>query len=151
MDFIIQKATELGVIRIIPVITARSVPRLSADRIDRKLQHWQKIMVGACEQSGRTRLVNLHPPMTLSDVIKPLSDTSVIYLTPRNKVRLSAVARPDKVSFIIGPEGGFTDEETAIFRDNNFTGVNLGPRILRTETAAIAALATAGILWGDLK
>jgi len=151
MDFIVQKATELGVARIIPVLSRRSVVRLDADQAASKAAHWRGIAVGACEQCGRNRLPVIEPPRALSD-----------YLTeaPMRRPRLvlePALAAPEaapvverEVELAIGPEGGFDERELDAFRACGFLAVRLGPRVLRTETAAIAALAWLQSRYGDL-
>lgn len=150
MDFIVQKATELGVSRVLPVATARSVSKLSADKIDKKIQHWEKVMISACEQSGRTRLVDILTPCSLSEALNIAAGSCAIYFDPLSTDTLSNIPPQKNVTFFIGPEGGFSDEEISTFKNRDFQGIQFGSRILRTETAAIATLSAAGALWGDL-
>jgi 16S rRNA (uracil1498-N3)-methyltransferase len=152
MDFTIQKAVELGVAEIFPVEMRRSVMRLANERAERRVEHWQNLAISACEQCGRNRVPPVHPvsgladwlgahPSTPSDLRLILSATASLRLRDRT---------PDaRVTLLAGPEGGFAPEELEIAQACGFTPVRLGPRILRTETAAIAALAAIHTLWGD--
>lgn len=150
MDFIIQKATELGAARILPVLSVRSVAKINKDNTQKKLDHWNNIMINACEQCGRTRLVDIHAPMPLEQAIDCVSKTTTVYFEPSSESRLSSLNRPSHVSMIIGPEGGFAPEEIELFKQHGCQGIHFGPRILRSETAAISAMTAAGVLWGDL-
>lgn len=153
MDLVVQKATEIGVKRISPVLTHYGVVKLDAHRAAKRRDHWQSIAESACEQAGRTR-----PP--LIDEAMPLNawfgarakqtDTDLI-LRPGATAALASLAAPvTKVCLLIGPEGGFSDTEYDDAQIAGFNAVSLGPRILRTETAAIAAIAVVQSLWGDL-
>ncbi len=150
MDFIIQKATELGVSRIIPVSTSRSVVKISKEKVARKVQHWQKVMTSACEQSGRTQLVEIMSPRSLTDTMGMVKGTCSMYFDPLASKTLSDLPAQSNVTICIGPEGGFSDDEVDMFKANGIEGIKFGSRILRTETAAIATLTAAGVLWGDL-
>ena len=154
MDFVVQKATELGVKRITPVLTEYGVVKLNADRAEKRREHWQKIANSACEQSGRTRMPLIDTPMPLKnwfgDKAKAV-DTELI-LVPGATTSLSTVPAPaTKVCVMIGPEGGFSDTEYGDAEVSGFKAVSLGPRVLRTETAAIATLAMLQSLWGDFR
>ena len=153
MDFVVQKATELGVKRITPVLTEYGVVKLSADRAEKRRHHWQKVAISACEQSGRVRPPLVEAPIGLKDwfgAATSAADTDLI-LQPGAPTPLAAVAAPaTKACLLIGPEGGFSQAEYEDAALAGFMPVSLGPRILRTETAAAAALAVAQAAWGDL-
>jgi 16S rRNA (uracil1498-N3)-methyltransferase len=150
MDLVVQKATELGVGGIAPVFTERSVVRLSAPQAARKLEHWRAIAVGACEQSGRNRLPQLSAPVPLADFLKAATPGTRLLLSPEGAVRIQDLPRPAAaVTVLIGPEGGLTEAERASAVAAGFTPVRLGPRVLRTETAAIAALSVLQSAFGD--
>ncbi len=154
MDWVVQKATELGVKRLSPVLTEFGVVRLDKLRAAKRRDHWQKIAVSAAEQSGRTRppLVDLPMPLkTWFDVATRARDTDLI-LDPAAATSLTSISAPvNKACLLVGPEGGFSDTETEHAAAAGFTAVSLGPRILRTETAAVVALAVAQAQWGDLR
>ena len=150
MDLVVQKATELGVGGIAPVFTERSVVRLSAPQAARKLEHWRAIAVSACEQSGRNRLPQLSAPVPLADFLKAAAPGTRLLLSPEGAVRIQDLPRPAAaVTVLIGPEGGLTEAERAAAVAAGFTPVRLGPRVLRTETAAIAALSVLQSAFGD--
>jgi 16S rRNA (uracil1498-N3)-methyltransferase len=154
MDFVVQKATELGVKRISPVLTEHGVVKLDARRTAKRRDHWQKVAESACEQSGRIRPPLIDEPVSLNSWFGAKTGEADIdlILRPRAATALSSIAVPKtKVCFLIGPEGGFSDSEYEDAAIAGFKGVSLGPRILRTETAAIAALTVAQSLWGDLR
>jgi len=149
MDTTIQKAVELGVAEIIPVICERTVVNLKADRLEKKMRHWNGIVKSACEQSGRNQLLTIHTPIKYSQI--QLSDMQTGFiLQPDSEHSLLDSTVKESVAIIIGPEGGFTDEEMKQASDKGFKAVRLGPRILRTETAAIAAVSIIQSAWGDL-
>ena len=153
MDFVVQKATELGVKRITPVLTEFGVVKLDAARAEKRHDHWQKIAVSACEQSGRLRLPLIDTPLPLKTwfAAKPEQADTELILRPGAATTLADVDTPrTKVCVLIGPEGGFSDSELEDAKFVGFRAVSLGPRVLRTETAAIAALAVLQSLWGDL-
>jgi 16S rRNA (uracil1498-N3)-methyltransferase len=152
MDWVMQKATELGVRRIVPLITERSVVRLDARQAQKKSQHWRGIIIAACEQCGRNRLPELAAPVDLQEFLggDASKDPMRLLLSPTAHLRIGAIKPLEKITLLIGPEGGLSpDEGTAAFAQG-FVGVQLGPRILRTETAAIAALAALQQAFGDL-
>ena len=162
MDLVVQKATELGGALVVPLLTERSVVRLTAEQAERKLGHWRGIAVAACEQSGRNRLPQLSAPVRLADFLRtgaggaePAVGRSArqarLLLSPTATLTIADVPRPvSGISVLVGPEGGLTDGEEEAARAAGFTPTRLGPRVLRTETAAIAVLALLQSEFGDL-
>jgi len=152
MDFAIQKSVELGVHSITPVFCARTVVNLKADRLDKKLQHWQSIAISACEQSGRNVVPMINKPCSLENALQLNSDSLKIILEPSSNSSLKNMTPNNNLfSLYIGPEGGFSNEEIILAKQNNVQGVTLGPRILRTETAALSAITAIQLLWGDFR
>lgn len=152
MDYSLQKATELGVRTIQPVLARRSQTSGDPRRLDNRQEHWRGVVISACEQCGRNDLPALEPVRSFPDW---LADTRLLghalVLDPQAITGLVALAAPDgPVSLLIGPEGGLDESEIGAARQRGFTAVRLGPRILRTETAGVAALAVIQALWGDL-
>jgi len=153
MDWILQKATELGVARLVPIVTERTEVKLDEERAERRLAHWTQVLASACEQSGRTRLPTLEPPQRLDRWLGALGDTPALRLAlmPEGSLQLQQLPQMDNGAIlVIGPEGGLSDHDTALLTQTGFRGLRLGPRILRTETAGIAALAALQALHGDL-
>jgi len=152
MDWIIQKATELGASRILPVFTKRSVVRLDEKQAERKLQHWRGITVAACEQCGRNRIPELTAPVDFFDVLTPdTSGNTRLLLSPAGDLRIDDLEDVGTgITVLIGPEGGLDDVEHEEALRKGFKAVRLGPRVLRTETAAIAALTIIQRYFGDL-
>jgi 16S rRNA (uracil1498-N3)-methyltransferase len=151
MDVIVQKATELGVVRIVPVVSRRSVVRLDAGQGASKAEHWRGIVVAACEQCGRNRLPVIEAPRPLLRHLGEAPPGGVRLVLDPEAVRSdAAVEVGSAVELAIGPEGGFDAAEIEALRMSGFTGVSLGPRVLRTETAAIAGLAWLQARYGDL-
>lgn len=152
MDWVIQKATELGVAEIQPVDTERSVARLSDERATKRLDHWQQVAISACEQCGRNVLPKIHAPL---DIMVWLQQTKTIpdakyILLPEGAASLHDQTKPQgKAMLLIGAEGGFSQAESIAALHCGFTPVRLGARVMRTETAAIAGLAVLQTLWGD--
>ena len=145
MDWLVEKAIELGVASIQPLITERSVLRLSGERADKKQAHWQSIAVAACEQCGRNRVPVIHQVTSLATWLKTHRLGNACLLSLRyGSVPLHDMARgamrDAAITFLSGPEGGLSDNEEAAARASGFTGVSLGARVLRAETAALAAL-----------
>lgn len=155
MDWVFQKAVELGARQLVPVSASRSVLKLTGDRAEKRLEHWRSVVASACEQSGRDFLPTVAELANLPQYLgrlqsEPLSANSLrLILSPYATTRLAELPRPDAVTLMIGPEGGFTDDEVAAAEAVGFTAVRLGPRILRTETAGLAAMALLQGLWGD--
>lgn len=152
MDLVVQKATELGVKRITPVISSNGVVKLDQERAEKRCEHWQRIAESACEQCGRMRPPLIDMPVSLNRWFgETHGDSTDLVLQPGASVRLVDIAMPaNKLCLLIGPEGGLSDREYDDARLAGFNAVSLGPRILRTETAAIAALTVAQSLWGDI-
>jgi 16S rRNA (uracil1498-N3)-methyltransferase len=146
MDFTVQKAVELGVAALHPVLCARSVVRLDGERGAKKLAHWRRIAIAACEQCGRNRVPEIAEPVALDRYRAPAG--AKILLAPSGSARLADLAR-GPVVLAVGPEAGFSPGEERGLLRAGFVAVRLGPRVLRTETAALAALATLNALAGD--
>ncbi|WP_199096723.1 16S rRNA (uracil(1498)-N(3))-methyltransferase [Dyella sp. ASV21] len=153
MDLIVQKATELGVVRIVPLLTERSEVKLDATRAEKRLAHWRAVAASACEQSGRARVPEIAPAIALEAWLRGLADDGSLRLAllPEGTQRASAVRfGPAGGVLVVGPEGGLGTRDTSALADAGFAGLQLGPRILRTETAGLAALAALQALHGDL-
>ena len=151
MDLSVQKAVELGVHKITPLMTERCVVQFKGDKKPQRLQHWQKIVQHAAEQSGRTVLPELIEIAALQNWVGNQQGLKV-FLDPYAEQSLAQLHPADmKVTLLTGPEGGFADQERSIAKAAGFIPVRLGSRILRTETAAIAALAAVQMLWGDFR
>ena len=154
MDWTIEKAVELGVTRIVPLFSARSQIKLSAERAEKKLEHWQRIVVAACAQSGRNTLPEFSAPMPLNSFLnaEQPNDNYKLMLHPRHAQALKSLSAPapkQPIVLLIGPEAGFDDNELKHAQNAHFTPTLLGPRILRTETAGLATIAALQTLWGD--
>ena len=151
MDLVVQKATELGVRRIVPLITERSVVRLDARQADAKRRHWHAVAVAACEQCGRNTLPDVELPRRLETLFSK-SDPPMqrLVLAPRGELRVRELPAEGPVMVLIGPEGGLSETELSAAIRAGFRTLVLGPRILRTETAAVAALAALQQQFGDL-
>ena len=154
MDWILQKATELGVARIVPLVTERTEVKLDEERAERRLAHWHSVIAGACEQSGRNVLPELEPPQRLDRWLGALGETHAalrLALLPDGDTALRNLPdMNDGALLVVGPEGGLSEHDTAMLTHAGFLGLRLGPRILRTETAGVAALAALQALYGDL-
>jgi len=165
MDFIVQKATELGVVRIVPVLSQRSVVRLDESQSVSKQAHWRAVAVSACEQCGRNRVPNVDTPLPLLNYLGALAahtmedDALRLVLEPEREQRTEHGARSidiassqsaSRAQIAIGPEGGFAPEELEAFDLSAFSRLGLGPRVLRTETAAIAAIVVLQARFGDM-
>jgi 16S rRNA (uracil1498-N3)-methyltransferase len=150
MDYTIQKAVELGVTRIQPLLSARSVVRMDAERWDKKLEHWLGVIVSACEQSGRTRVPELRAVQSLPAWLGEGAHGTGVTLDPEGASSLRGLLVPEgPVTLLVGPEGGLGPEELQQAHRAGFVGVRMGPRVLRTETAGVAALAALQAHWGD--
>jgi 16S rRNA (uracil1498-N3)-methyltransferase len=152
MTFTLQKAVELGVSRILPLWSERSQVRLQGERLANRLRHWEGVVISACEQCGRTRIPVIEQPLHFADQQWDESRFGMkIMLDPEAPQGLRRLgARFDRCTLLAGPEGGFSSTERQAAVAAGFTGISLGPRILRTETAALAALAAIQAFWGDL-
>lgn len=156
MDLIIQKSVELGVSSLQPIITTRSIVRLSDERAKKRLEHWQRVIISACEQCGRNYVPTISPLVSLVKWIdtktRTASDHLGFALSVTGNTSLKDLPIPRStphLSLVVGPEGGFTTEEAAILEQAGFLSLRLGNRILRTETAAMAAIAALQMQWGD--
>lgn len=151
MDFTLQKSVELGVAEIRPVISERCVVRLSGERAEKRVARWQEIVVSACEQSGRNIVPKVLPLTTYAQALQQLPQETTKLLMSLNRAQKLSDVRPQsgKIVFMVGPEGGWTEKEEQQAFDAGFQSVTLGKRVLRTETASLAAIAAMQTLWGD--
>ncbi len=150
MDYTIQKAVELGVSRIVPLSTERSVVNLKGERLEKKLTHWQGVIISACEQCGRNTLPELLPQQTLNQWLANKPAGQGLLLDHRAENSLGSLQISGELTLLIGPEGGLSEQERQYAIDSGYQGIRLGPRVLRTETAALTALAGLQSRWGDL-
>jgi 16S rRNA (uracil1498-N3)-methyltransferase len=152
MDLAVQKSTELGVSTITPLITERCVVRLPPQRMAKREDHWRGITISACSQCGRNLLPKLHPACSLETWLETTGETVGLLLDHRSSHTLDRLQEPVAgLSLLVGPEGGLSDRERSMATDAGFTGIRLGPRVLRTETAPLAAIAAIQMLWGDFR
>ena len=152
MDIVVQKATEIGVSRMTPVITERTVVRLSGERAGKRVAHWRAVAASACEQCGRNRLPDVEPISELRDWLGRHLDADGcrIVLTPGAEPLIRSLERArDGITVLIGPEGGLSDAEVELAAAAGFLPVGFGPRVLRTETAAVAVLSALQVCYGD--
>ena len=152
MDWIMEKAVELGVTALQPLATQRCVVRLSAERAEKKMAHWQGVLIAAAEQCGRNRLPHLAAPLDLSKWLAQQDIHPRIMLSPRAELSLTDWVKhrpPQALSLLIGPEGGLSDEEEDLAVRHGVIALSMGPRILRTETAGLAAVAAINAIWGN--
>ena len=151
MDFTLQKSVELGVAEIRPVISERCVVRLNGERAEKRVARWQEIVVSACEQSGRNIVPKVLPLTTYVQALQQLPQETTKLLMSLNRAQNLSDVQPQsgKVVFMVGPEGGWTEKEEQQAFDAGFQSVTLGKRVLRTETASLAAIAAMQTLWGD--
>lgn len=151
MDFVLQKSVELGVASITPLWTKRSQVQLSGKRLKKRLSHWRGVICSACAQSGRVCLPTLHNAEKLPDWYRVKRKQSLwLVLDPAASLQLSDLTPNSEIRILIGPEGGLDSDEISLAEASGFKRVRLGPRILRTETAALATVAAVQTLWGDL-
>lgn len=152
MDWILQKATELGVARIVPLVTDRTEVKLDAERAPRRMAHWQAVLASACEQCGRNRLPQLDEPLRLADfAATPAVEGELrLALDPLGTIGVRSLPQSMRMTLVVGPEGGLSEHDLDTLAQGGFGGLRLGPRILRTETAGLAALAALQALQGDL-
>jgi 16S rRNA (uracil1498-N3)-methyltransferase len=148
MDSTVRKAVELGVTELQPVLATRSVARPKGERADSRRAHWQKVVIAACEQCGRNRIPQVQPLLAVSEY-RPDPGAAKILLSPSARLPFSKSLNGNQFVLAAGPEAGFTAEEEAILVNAGFTPASLGPRVLRTETASVAALAALNALRGD--
>jgi 16S rRNA (uracil1498-N3)-methyltransferase len=152
MDFTIQKAVELGVKKIQPINSKRSVVKLTQERAEKRIEHWQNVAISACEQSGRAFVPKVLPPLSLENWLSqnPYNNTLRILLNPVGAKRLEEIEKPaSTIELLIGAEGGLSQAEIDLASAQHFQSIVLGPRILRTETAALTAISVMQALWGD--
>ncbi|RLV61382.1 16S rRNA (uracil(1498)-N(3))-methyltransferase [Parashewanella curva] len=151
MDFTLQKSVELGVNTITPLFSERCGVKLSGERLEKKIQQWQKIVISACEQSGRSHVPQVRPAMSLETWCAEPSSELKLNLHPRASHGINGLKLNDKkVRLLIGPEGGLSATEIAMTEQYQFTDILLGPRVLRTETAALTAISALQLQFGDL-
>jgi 16S rRNA (uracil1498-N3)-methyltransferase len=152
MDFALQKSVELGVTGITPLFSERSTVRLNGERLQKRVQHWRNVTISACEQSGRCRLPQIHEPCALERcVAQPGSQTGILLHHRATHSLLELQPPTEGVTLLIGPEGGLSEQERKLAQARGFSAVRMGPRIMRTETAPLAAIAAIQLLWGDLR
>jgi 16S rRNA (uracil1498-N3)-methyltransferase len=149
MDWVLQKATELGVTKITPLMTERTEVKLGGERADKKMEHWQQILISACEQCQRNLLPELSEPKCFSDWISECDAELKFVLHHRDNQGLPQNKTTQSVALLIGPEGGLDDNEITQAIAQKFSPLTLGPRVLRTETAPVAAISLVQYLWGD--
>ena len=151
MDWIIQKATELGVTEISPIFTGRTEVKLSGSRLDKKLSHWQQIAISACEQSQRNRIPSINSILPFNDWLALKHNGLKLLMNHLSDLGLSKTSPKDQhIVLLVGPEGGLSENEICVAEASGYTSVSMGPRILRTETAPVAALSILQSLWGDM-
>lgn len=151
MDYSLQKATELGVAAVRPLFTERTGVRLAGSRLERRVVHWRGVLTAACGQCGRGRVPELLPPLSLAEWLDAPATARRLVLAPGAERPLAAVNLGDAgVELVVGPEGGWSEQEFAALGAAGCEAVSLGPRVLRTETAGPAAIAVLQALWGDL-
>jgi len=154
MDWVIQKATELGVTEIQPLATERSVAKLSPERTTKRIEHWQQVAISACEQCGRNVLPQIHVPLDIMLWLQQMRESPItkLILLPEGAASLPSQIKPqNKIALLIGAEGGFSQAESNAAQQCGFTSIHMGARVLRTETAAVAGLAALQTLWGDFQ
>jgi len=150
MDYTLQKAVELGVTAIQPISARRSVVKLAGERAGKRVAHWQGVVASACEQCGRNQVPVVAPPLSLAHWLEQQQGGRLLFLSPLADLRLADLSPPAAQDWLVaGPEGGFEADEIAALHAAGAIPVRLGPRVLRTETAALAALAAMQTLWGD--
>lgn len=149
MDWVIQKAVELGVAEISPLFTVRCEVKLQGERADKRQSHWQQIAVSACEQCGRSVVPRVHPPIAMDDWLASVDADLRLVLHHRTEESLTSMRPPGTLALLIGPEGGLSADEIARAEQADFRATRFGPRVLRTETAPVVALSIAQQLWGD--
>lgn len=148
-EWVLQKATELGVTKITPLITERTEVKVGGDRQEKLTDRWQQIIISACEQCQRNLLPELSAPIHIADWLASVNSDLRFVLHHRDSKTLPADQKPQSATLLIGPEGGLSESEIALAQAKNFNALTLGPRVLRTETAPVAAISLVQYLWGD--
>lgn len=149
-EWVLQKATELGVTKITPLVTERTEVKTNGDRQEKMLDRWQQIIISACEQCQRNLLPELSAPAHLNDWLPQVNSELRFVLHHRDSKTLPVEQKPQSITLLIGSEGGLSENEIALAQQHNFNALTLGPRVLRTETAPVAAISLVQYLWGDL-
>ncbi len=151
MDWILQKATELGVNTFTPIVSERTEVKLDGERSDKKLSHWQGVIRSACEQSGRAFIPQVNLPLAINQLSMNLNTVQAFYLEPSAKLSIKelTIQCQHALHLAIGPEGGFSERDTRLLESAGFQGLRIGPRILRTETAGLAVVAALQSQYGD--
>jgi 16S rRNA (uracil1498-N3)-methyltransferase len=150
MDTTLQKSTELGVSRVVPIASERSVVRLSGERAEKRVAHWRNVVIAACEQCGRNRVPEVERITGIDAFLDgPEPGELRLLLAPEAGQALKQLPRPERVALLVGPEGGLTERERTLAERAGYVPVRFGPRVLRTETAPLAAIAAMQTLWGD--
>ena len=153
MDWIVQKATELGVSEITPLFSERTEVKLNGERLEKKLRHWQQVSISACEQCQCNRVPTINPALTLDQWLSQTdggSEQLKLVLHHRSDKTLAQYPTPKNVCLMVGPEGGLSDNEISRATDRGFAALTLGPRVMRTETAPLASISIMQSLWGDM-
>ena len=149
MEYAIQKATELGISEITPIYSEHGDIRLKAERAEKKQQHWQQVAISACEQCQRNHVPVIHAPVSIDQWLQQIEADLKLVLHHRTERKLSGYDKPDTIALLIGPEGGLSAAEIAQAEQQGFNALALGPRVLRTETAPVAAMSVLQYCWGD--
>ena len=151
MDWIVQKATELGVTEITPLFTERCEVKLNGERLEKKTRHWQQVAISACEQCQRNTVPLLKPAITADQYLAESTDALKLVLHHRTERRLAEMTNANNnIALLVGPEGGLSDREIDSALNNGYAPLAIGPRVLRTETAPLAAMSIIQSLWGDM-
>lgn len=148
-EWVLQKATELGVTKITPLITERTEVKVGGERQEKIMDRWQQILVSTCEQCQRNLLPQLATPQPIADWLQTVNSDLRFVLHHRDSKTLPTEQKPHSLSLLIGPEGGLSESEITLALEKNFNALTLGPRVLRTETAPVAAISLVQYLWGD--
>lgn len=149
MDYALQKATELGAAAFIPVLSSHGVVKLDGERWEKKVEHWRGVVISAAEQSGRTRVPTVGTPIAFDALLTQPQKGTQLILAPEAGLQLGELPRPESITALIGPEGGFSDSELQLAERKGWQRLGLGPRVLRTETAPVALLAALQARFGD--
>lgn len=149
MDFVVQKATELGVSEISLLTSERTEVKLKGDRQDKRVAHWQKVAISACEQCGNNRVPTIHAPQSFHEWVSACPEPVKLIMQPGTNKAFEQ-QQPDSVALLVGPEGGFSEHEIQMAEQAGFGAITLGPRVLRTETAPLVAITLLQHHWGDL-